>query len=335
VPVHDDVRGLTTLPRETVLLAGGFPCQDLSQAGKTAGISGPQSGLIGEVFRLLEKQRVPWLFLENVPFMLQLGGGRALDVIISKLEELGYRWAYRVVDSRAFGLPQRRRRVLFIATTEGDPRTVLFGDDAGVPEEPDADGALACGFYWTEGLRGLGWAVNAIPTLKGGSAVGVPSPPAIVLPDKRVVTPHIRDAERLQGFRQDWTKPAETVARPNARWKLAGNAVSVPVAKWVGEKLANPASDLDLKEIKSLDGVKRWPTAAWNVGKGRYTAGISEWPKHYKRALLHEFLKDEPKPLSERATTGFLSRTRRAKLRFPHGFIPTIEAHLDFVRSHA
>ena len=206
--VHGDIQTMGSLPEGTELLAGGFPCQDLSQAGRTKGIAGARSGLIGEVFRLLEQQRVPWVFLENVPFMLQLSKGRALDVIVAALEHLGYRWAYRVVDTRAFGLPQRRRRVLIVASLDDDPRKVLFADEAGAPDVAENYRELACGFYWTEGVRGLGWAVDAIPTLKGGSTVGVPSPPAIWLPDGRFVTPHIRDAERLQGFAVDWTRPA-------------------------------------------------------------------------------------------------------------------------------
>src|SRR5690606_19679397 len=110
-----------------------------------------------------------------------------------------------------------------------------------------------CGFYWTEGLRGLGWAVNAVPTLKGGSSIGIPSPPAIVLPDGRVVTPDIRDAERLQGFPADWTKVAETVARRSARWRLVGNAVSVPAADWIGKRLLKPAAVKDF-EIAPMRG---------------------------------------------------------------------------------
>lgn len=71
---------------------------------------------------------------------------------------------------------------------------------------------LAFGFYWTEGTRGLGAAVDAVPTLKGGSTIGIPSPPGILLPGGRVVTPRIEDAERLQGFEAGWTEPAEAVA---------------------------------------------------------------------------------------------------------------------------
>ncbi len=181
IPITPDVRDVVRLPNGTDLLVAGFPCQDLSQAGRTEGITGARSSLVGEIFRILERQPVPFVLLENVPFMLQLGGGRALDVIISSLEDLGYRWAYRVVDSRAFGLPQRRERVYLLACLEEDPRDVLLVDDVGEPEQVPRE-PVACGFYWTEGIRGLGWAVNAVPTLKGGSTIGIPSPPAILFP---------------------------------------------------------------------------------------------------------------------------------------------------------
>ena len=113
---HGDIRTLARLPKRVDLLAAGFPCQDLSQAGRTAGIGGARSGLVHEVFRLLRTRSVPWILIENVPFMLQLARGEALDVIITELEELGYRWAYRVVNSQAFGLPQRLQRVFLLAS---------------------------------------------------------------------------------------------------------------------------------------------------------------------------------------------------------------------------
>jgi DNA (cytosine-5)-methyltransferase 1 len=331
VALCGDIRKLAKLPRKTTLVAAGFPCQDLSQAGKTTGIAGARSGLVGEVFRLLEEHGTPWVLLENVPFMLQLGRGEAMNVITSALEALNYKWAYRVVDARAFGLPQRRRRVYLIASNVGDPRTVLFADEAGPVEEPRLNGhPLACGFYWTEGIRGLGWAVDAVPTLKGGSTIGIPSSPAILLPSGEVVTPDIRDAERLQGFPSDWTKPAERVAKKGSRWKLVGNAVSVPAAAWVGRRLANPGSILDFSSFP-LGDTKRWPTAAWNVGDGRTGVDASEWPVQRPYMSLESFLKYEPNPLSVKATSGFLRRTEVAKLRFPPGFIEAVQAHLDNV----
>src|SRR5204862_5046434 len=139
----------------------------------------------------------------------------------------GWRWAYRVVDTRAFGLPQRRRRVLLLASQESDPRAALF-DEQIIPKERELRPESWCGFYWTEGLRGLGWAVDAVPTLKGGSTIGIPSPPAIWVPKTDDIgTPEIRDAERLQGFEADWSLPALEASglRRSHRWKLVGNAV--------------------------------------------------------------------------------------------------------------
>ncbi|MGH7746266.1 MAG: DNA cytosine methyltransferase [Candidatus Dormibacteria bacterium] len=327
--LHGDICTLKALPKATTLIVAGFPCQDLSQAGKTTGIAGARSGLIGEVFRLVETHKTPWVLLENVPFMLQLGRGEAMNVIATAFEELGYRWAYRVVDARAFGLPQRRRRVYLLASREGDPRTVLFADETGGREEPIVNGhPVACGFYWTEGIRGLGWAVDGVPTLKGGSTIGIPSSPAVLLPDGRVVTPELRDAERLQGFPANWTKPAETVVKRGARWKLVGNAVSVPVAQWIGRRMAKPGVSREFLTVPLRDH-RRWPTAAWNVGDGRVRVEASEWPVRRRYVSLETFLRYEPASLSAKATAGFLKRARTARLRFPAGFLDALQAHLQ------
>lgn len=329
-----DVRDLRSLPKNTELLTAGFPCQDLSQAGKTAGIGGARSGLVGEVFRLLDRKRVEWVLLENVSFMLQLGKGRALDLIFSELERLGYKWAYRVVNSRAFGVPQRRERVYILASRNHDPRNVLFVDDVAEPEDRRSFRDVACGFYWTEGLRGLGWAVDSVPTLKGGSTIGIPSPPAIILPSGRVVKPDLRDAERMQGFDADWTQPAEAVAKRGARWKLVGNAVTVGAAEWIGKRLRSPGIYDPAGDVALQSGAS-WPVAAYNVAGGRYAAELSKWPVQIAAVPLQSFLQFEPEDLSVKATAGFLSRAYQAKLRFPAGFLDALEAHLAKMRGEA
>ena len=68
VDYREDIRELRSLPSGVDLVCAGFPCQDLSQAGRTAGLDGERSGLIGEVFRLLSRRRVPTVVVENVPF---------------------------------------------------------------------------------------------------------------------------------------------------------------------------------------------------------------------------------------------------------------------------
>lgn len=327
--IHLDVRELAELPRGTELVAGGFPCQDLSQAGLTAGIRGSRSSLVDEAFRLVRDHDVPWLLLENVPFMLQLAGGQALDHIITAIEDMGYAWAYRVVDSRSTGLPQRRERVYLLASKDGDPRDVLLADDAGEPEPPDraAWRSVACGFYWTEGLRGLGWAHDAVPTLKAGSTLGIPSPPAVVLPSGEVVKPDLRDAERLQGFEPGWTSASSNVMRPGHRWKLVGNAVTVDVVAWIGERLRNPGS-YDPTGDPLLLRRGSWPRAAWGKGGERFVSRVSAWPMRREPTPLADFLQHPGAPLSPRATAGFLERARRAQLRFPPGFLDLLEQHL-------
>jgi DNA (cytosine-5)-methyltransferase 1 len=333
ISLHGDVRLLKRIPADTTMVAAGFPCQDLSQAGRTAGIDGARSGLIGEVIRLIERQNTPWILLENVPFMLQLAGGNAMNVIAMAFESLGYKWAYRTVDARAFGLPQRRRRIYFVASREGDPRSVLFADEAGVHGDQREFGSVACGFYWTEGIRGLGWAVDSIPALKGGSTIGIPSAPAIVLPSGEVGTPDIRDAERLQGFPSNWTKQAEAVARPSFRWKLVGNAVSVKAAEWLAARFKSPGKVLPL-EISEMRPSKAWPNAGWNVGEGRMQVRASEWPLKRPYKSLEEFLSHPLTPLSAKATAGFISRAEKGGLRFQPNFLATVRDHLRKMQSH-
>jgi len=333
VPVHGDIATLDALPAELDVVAAGFPCTDLSQAGKTAGIGGAESGLVAHVFRLLEEQDVDWLVLENVRNMLVLANGKAMDYLTSRLEELGFGWAYRLVDSRFSGVPQRRHRVIFAASRRHDPRTVLFADEAGEPAD-STHREDAFGFYWTEGLRGLGWARDAVPPLKGGSQVGIPSPPAIWLPNaplgKRIATPSIEAAEALQGFARGWTEPALNGSRRNGpRWKLVGNAVTVGVARWLVQRLHQPGDPLG--KMRPLPLRSRWPDAAFGAGGKRWAVDLSHWPLRKPYTHLTDLLtKPDLIPLSHRASAGFFARTLRSKLRFDPAFLRDVEEHAEF-----
>lgn len=328
-----DVRDLRSLPKVDVVTAG-FPCTDLSQAGRTQGIQGSQSGLVGEVFRLLRRQRVPVLVLENVRNMLVLDGGEAMRYLTTELESLGYRWAYRLVDSRFSGVPQRRQRVLFVAAREVDPRAILFADDAGEPSD-DRLRDDCYGFYWTEGLRGLGWARDAVPTLKGGSTIGIPSPPGIWWPDgplgRRIVVPGIEDAERMQGFPRGWTAAASNIERrKGTRWKLVGNAVTVGVSAWLGRRIRKPGEPM--LEGAAMQAGDRWPNAAFGAAGKVWGVDVSMWPIHASYQHLSDIV-DLPnaQPLSERGAAGFLSRARRASLRFADGFLDDLDEHVAFM----
>jgi DNA (cytosine-5)-methyltransferase 1 len=340
VPISHDVSKLKRLPACDLLLAG-FPCQDLSQAGGKAGIGGTRSGLVAHLFRLIATARPKpkWLVVENVPYMLSLEAGSAMKHLVSELEELGYMWAYRVVDARAFGTPQRRPRVIMVASRTEDPRQILFsgnqdpGDIDGKPS--DVDESAWYGFYWTEGSRGVGWAKEGVPPIKGGSTIGIASPPAIWIPERDFVgTITLNDAERLQGFAADWTAEVEQTPglKKNARWRLVGNAVNTGMSTWLASRFENPTG-YDGVSLLRITG-DRWPKAAWGHKGKAYTVSLSQWPAICRAQRLSKFLKDPLKPLSVRATSGFLKRALLCtNITYSKRFLNSLQTHADSIIS--
>jgi len=329
-----DIKELDHLPAVDVVSAG-FPCQDLSVAGKRAGIHGDRSGLVDHLFRILASAKTPkfrWLVVENVPYMLSLDSGRAMAYLTSSLEALGFTWAYRVVDARSFGIPQRRPRVFVVASRTHDPRQVLFADEHGsIPVDDDTEPTLGVsyGFYWTEGRRGVGWAGNSVPPIKGGSGLGIPSPPAVwISRTGEIGTIDLRDAERLQGFPANWTKPAEGVpgTRTAARWKLVGNAVCVAVPTWIGGRLRRPGSVSLAWRNWSKKGP--WPKAAWGYGGRVFEVDASKYPVLRKYRGIEEFLRHPLKPLSLKATAGYFSRAKECWWYVSPRFLKDVERHL-------
>lgn len=116
VPIHDDVR---TLDRVVVaqkagpvdLVCGGFPCQDISVAGKGAGLTGERSGLWFEYRRIIEEVAPRWIVIENVPALRS----RGLDVVLGGLAALGYDAEWHCIPASAVGAPHRRDRVWIVA----------------------------------------------------------------------------------------------------------------------------------------------------------------------------------------------------------------------------
>ena len=102
------------------IITGGFPCQDLSVAGKRRGLAGERSGLFWEIARLIEETKTEWFILENVPGLLTSNKGRDFGVVIGTMADIGYSLAWRVLDAQYFGVPQRRRRVFIVGRRTGD-----------------------------------------------------------------------------------------------------------------------------------------------------------------------------------------------------------------------
>jgi len=112
---------------EADIWSGGFPCQDLSVAGKRAGFSGKRSSLAFTFLDLVEQRRPRWLVLENVPGLFSSNQGRDFLRLLSEMDELGYSVAWRTLDARYFGVAQRRRRVFIVASLEPNrAEQVLF-----------------------------------------------------------------------------------------------------------------------------------------------------------------------------------------------------------------
>lgn len=334
VEISEDIRKLKKLPDCEVITAG-FPCQDLSQAGHKAGIRGSQSGLVGHLFRLLGRltHEPDWIVVENVPYMLGLNKGAAMGHLINNFERLGFSWAYRVIDSRAFGLPQRRARVILLASRVKNPEAALASEDthAFIDEKPSVIRRQSSyGFYWTEGSRGLGWVRDAVPPIKGGSGFGIPSPPAIWIPSTgELGKPTIRDAERLQGLPVDWTLPAISSARSRegTRWRLVGNAVNVETATWIAKRLKEKVRPAKILSGK-LDTESRWPAAAAGQKGARHRLLVGSWPVHEPLKQITTFLSEPLVPLSHRAASGFLKRALGTpKLVYANEF-------LDFLRAY-
>lgn len=116
VPCFEDVRTVRGVDLTPVdLLCGGFPCQDISLAGKGAGLSGERSGLWFEYARLIDEIRPRYVLIENVSALRS----RGLDQVLGSLAALGYDAEWHCLPACAVGAPHRRDRVWVVAYAEG------------------------------------------------------------------------------------------------------------------------------------------------------------------------------------------------------------------------
>jgi DNA (cytosine-5)-methyltransferase 1 len=253
------------------IITGGFPCQDLSVAGRRAGLGGSRSGLFWEICRLLDETRAQNFILENVPGLLSSNQGADMAVVLEALVERGYRIAYRVLDAQHFGVPQRRRRV-FIVGSLGDrgaaPEEILSiaqGRAGYIAENRNKRKNLAAKLangasksnsksiiaYPMHGAM-IGRNDSAGPSGSGFLAANEPAYtltsssqarhcvvviPALSESSVRHLTPV--ECERLQGFPDGWTD-GQTDGH---RYKQMGNAVAVPVVQWIVSRMVEAINE--------------------------------------------------------------------------------------------
>jgi len=115
VPNYGDMTQYEAWPDESInLLVGGTPCQSFSVAGLRKGLADPRGNLMLTYGAIAKRYRPEWLVWENVPGVLSSNGGRDFGTFLGMLAELGYGFAYRVLDAQYFGVAQRRRRVFVV-----------------------------------------------------------------------------------------------------------------------------------------------------------------------------------------------------------------------------
>ena len=139
-----DSRDIRTVDAESIpnhdLLVGGFPCQSFSIAGLRHGFADTRGTLFFEIARILKAKRPAYLLLENVKGLLSHEHGRTFETIMRTLDELGYDLQWEVCNSKNFGVPQNRERVLIVGHLRGKPRPKVFPIGGSYPE---ADGQTA------------------------------------------------------------------------------------------------------------------------------------------------------------------------------------------------
>jgi len=225
------------------VLVGGTPCQSFSVAGLRKGLDDPRGNLMLTYLSIANRYRPQWLVWENVPGVLSSNGGKDFGTFLWALGELGYGFAYRVLDAQYFGVPQRRRRV-FVVGCLGDWRraaAVLFErqtmDFNFEPKRNQQDEIYA--FVPSAFTRGFGERPNNSGVIGTFQKSGTETNQAVCFEDGtcRYLTP--LEWERAQGFPDDYTKIIfnDREASVKERRGALGNSMAVPVMRWIGERI--------------------------------------------------------------------------------------------------
>jgi DNA (cytosine-5)-methyltransferase 1 len=238
------------------IITGGFPCQDLSVAGKQIGLGGSRSGLFWEICRILDETKAQSFILENVGGLLSSNDGRDMRTVINALNERGYGIGWRCFDSQHFGVAQRRKRVFIVgflndggeraakvlAISQGRRRFIATGGKEepriaiGSPKRTAND--LIHTFSKVRRAQNVEdyetWIerdyTNTLNLFDNATEVRATE---LIVSQGRVRRLMPIEMERLQGFPDNWT---DGQADSN-RYKQMGNAVSVPVAEWIIKRM--------------------------------------------------------------------------------------------------
>ena len=277
--LFNDVKGVTGeqlinagFDPENGIITGGFPCQDLSVAGKRAGLDGNRSGLFYEIVRLLDETKAKYFILENVVGLLSSNRGADMGAVIGALAERRYGIAYRVLDSQHFGVPQRRRRVFIVGCA---------GDSGRTPAEILALTESSIGHFkkGTKSRQNTAFATPISLTENGESRKVVNTLSAELYHHGSVVNqdlanghlvifdPHHSDGVRIQG---------KTINTLTAKMGTGGNNVPMVASWWDGTQTASTitvnSNQQRMPDKNQMQAVIAYPMHGAMVGR-KETAG--------------------------------------------------------------
>jgi DNA (cytosine-5)-methyltransferase 1 len=312
-------------PPKAGVVAGGWPCQDLSVAGRGAGLRGARSSLFYQMLRVATEASAETIVAENVPNLLRMGRGKTFRTALEAFRDAGFpHITWRTLNTRGFGLPHERNRVFILASrSEAAPRA-LFRETPTLPSRAFRKDPRSSGFYWTAGTQSICYSEGFSPTLKVGSGLSIPSPPAIHYGKViRKMTPE--EALRLQGFDPDQFRGMDTVSLSDI-YRMAGNAVSAPVGKWVFQCLSF-AGGVDIHRGQWIpDG----PLAANGISAPDGTTFSVEIPAMDLCNNLDDFIDATSRDLlSSRAASGLLRRLRKSGKPIPEGLAAALADLVD------
>jgi site-specific DNA-cytosine methylase len=240
-----DVDGAELPPVDVITF--GSPCQDLSVAGKRAGlIEGGRSNLFFQATRIIREMKektngqYPRIAIwENVPGALSSNNGDDFEAVLGEMADLGsYHLEWSVLDAQFFGVPQRRRRVFVIAVLDPTiapkctPKILAIGE--GRPRNRQTGKGNIVAFYRTHGHNDK-WQTDVTPPVKQISPVAIASESQ----QPRLLTPI--ETERLMGWPDNHTlhRADGKTNSDTTRYKMCGNGVASPVAQWIAESINN------------------------------------------------------------------------------------------------
>lgn len=235
---------------------GGFPCQDISVArgsSKRLGLEGSRSGLFYQYARLIEIKQPQVVIIENVEGLFNSNEGRDFGVILQCMNSLGYAVAWRLLNSRYFGVPQSRPRVYLCCWRNAPHKAIQVMFDSVGAHKPSnerkdfiTEASASCNYPKVPRVAYCLAATSGRHTGTDWSRTYVVCSDGV-----RRLTP--KEYERLQGFPDYWTLPlcydVNDDDTDTLRYTAVGNAVSVPVVEWIAERVYKQLGEENKKSM--------------------------------------------------------------------------------------